>query len=800
MLLPVLSVVLAAYAARRLSRWASGGDGWLAFWFVGLLSPVLFYGADFWEHAPALALALLAVALVLEGGGRKAVVGGLVAGLAVIMRNDLLATFAALGVAALLVPEERRRCRERWRELAAGCGALIAVVFAQRHRRARGARVGARARHVPPGAPAASGADFAGRLRDAVITSVGVLANDYWLALVIGGVIGIGILLLASSATDTSERLPIAGVVGAVVAWGGMIWRFSTFGVSTVPGFLCAAPIAALGFFGERTRREQVLFVGAAIAIPTVWMTEWVGGHTPQWGGRYLLLPTSLLVVLAASQVRRLGARPLVLALVGLSVAMSVVGVAWHIERTRAITRFAQDVMAAPADVVVIGDQPWMGSEVGTWYGDRRWLTTRADDGDPNEADPAGRRRQPWSSPGRPARPASTSSTPHDHALDRMAENPPYDGLPFRELANHEVPVDRRRDPPLRRDLTPTVHLFGIAARRYDRPDGRHARRPGRPRAQPAEHLDRAAARPLIVFTGLSGSGKSSLAFDTIYAEGQRRYVESLSSYARQFLGQMDKPDVDFIEGLSPAISIDQKSASRNPRSTVGTITEVYDYLRLLYARIGVPHCPNDGTRVTRQTPQQIVDRMLQLPDGTRFQVLAPVVRGRKGKYETLLADLATQGFVRARIDGEVHELTDMIGDTPSWRATSSTRSRSSSIGSCGATASSDGSPTRSRPRCGSPRASPRCRSCRRAADEAEAEILTFTQHLACPQCGTSFDELAPAQLLVQLAVRRVRDVRRARHDVRGRSRARRAEPRPLAERGRDRAVGERAHAVLHAA
>ena len=127
----------------------------------------------------------------------------------------------------------------------------------------------------------------------------------------------------------------------------------------------------------------------------------------------------------------------------------------------------------------------------------------------------------------------------------------------------------------------------------------------------------------LIVFTGLSGSGKSSLAFDTIYAEGQRRYVESLSSYARQFLGQMDKPDVDFIEGLSPAISIDQKSASRNPRSTVGTITEIYDYLRLLYARIGVPHCPRDGTVVQRQTPQQIVDRILELPDGTRFQVLA---------------------------------------------------------------------------------------------------------------------------------------------------------------------------------
>jgi excinuclease ABC subunit A len=163
----------------------------------------------------------------------------------------------------------------------------------------------------------------------------------------------------------------------------------------------------------------------------------------------------------------------------------------------------------------------------------------------------------------------------------------------------------------------------------------------------------------LIVFTGLSGSGKSSLAFDTIFAEGQRRYVESLSSYARQFLGQMDKPDVDFIEGLSPAVSIDQKSTSRNPRSTVGTITEIYDYLRLLFARAGEPHCPVCGAAVSKQTPQQIVDRVLTMPEGTRFQVLAPVVRGRKGEYVDLFADLQSKGFARARIDGTVYPLTE---------------------------------------------------------------------------------------------------------------------------------------------
>ncbi|MEP7203269.1 MAG: excinuclease ABC subunit UvrA [Ilumatobacteraceae bacterium] len=246
----------------------------------------------------------------------------------------------------------------------------------------------------------------------------------------------------------------------------------------------------------------------------------------------------------------------------------------------------------------------------------------------------------------------------------------------------------------------------------------------------------------MIVFTGLSGSGKSSLAFDTIYAEGQRRYVESLSAYARQFLGQMDKPDVDMIEGLSPAISIDQKSASRNPRSTVGTITEIYDYLRLLYARIGIQHCPNEGTRLQRQTPQQIVDRILLLPDGTRFQVFAPVVRGRKGDYDTLLQDLASQGYVRARVDGEVVDIAEFLKrderlaryeqhkieiiidrlvrrDGIERRLTDSLET---ALKLADGIAEVELIP----------------------ADGSESEILTFSQHLACPTCGTSYDEPAP--------------------------------------------------------
>jgi excinuclease ABC subunit A len=163
----------------------------------------------------------------------------------------------------------------------------------------------------------------------------------------------------------------------------------------------------------------------------------------------------------------------------------------------------------------------------------------------------------------------------------------------------------------------------------------------------------------LVVITGLSGSGKSSLAFDTIYAEGQRRYVESLSAYARQFLGQMNKPDVDFIEGLSPAVSIDQKTASRNPRSTVGTVTEIYDYLRLLFARIGRPHCPQCGKPIAQQTVEQIVDQILALPEGTRIQILAPVVRGRKGEHKKVVEGIAKDGFIRIRVDGELREVTD---------------------------------------------------------------------------------------------------------------------------------------------
>jgi excinuclease ABC subunit A len=254
----------------------------------------------------------------------------------------------------------------------------------------------------------------------------------------------------------------------------------------------------------------------------------------------------------------------------------------------------------------------------------------------------------------------------------------------------------------------------------------------------------------LIVFTGLSGSGKSSLAFDTIYAEGQRRYVESLSSYARQFLGQMDKPDVDFIDGLSPAISIDQKSTSRNPRSTVGTITEIYDYLRLLYARIGQPHCPNCGRAIARQTAEQIVDQVHELPSGTRFQVLAPVVRGRKGEFAALFQQLSTDGYARVRVDGEVRAIDEVPKLVKNQKHSIEVvvdrlvqkedlrRRLADSIET--ALQLADGV------------AMIEVLPAREAVEEARAagrpepvaEELTFSEHLACTHCHLSFDQLAP--------------------------------------------------------
>lgn len=236
-----------------------------------------------------------------------------------------------------------------------------------------------------------------------------------------------------------------------------------------------------------------------------------------------------------------------------------------------------------------------------------------------------------------------------------------------------------------------------------------------------------------VVLTGLSGSGKSSLAFDTIYAEGQRRYVESLSAYARQFLGQMDKPDVDSIEGLSPAISIDQKTTSRNPRSTVGTVTEIYDYLRLLFARIGHPHCPVHGIEITSQTVEQMVDRIMEYPERTRLQILAPLVSGRKGEHSKLLADMQKQGYVRVRVNGEVMELSEKIELEKNRKHNIEIVIDRIVVKPDSASRLADSLETALKLADG-----------KVIVDVIDQEELLFSQNLACPECGFSIEELAP--------------------------------------------------------
>ena len=289
----------------------------------------------------------------------------------------------------------------------------------------------------------------------------------------------------------------------------------------------------------------------------------------------------------------------------------------------------------------------------------------------------------------------------------------------------------------------------------------------------------------LVVFTGLSGSGKSSLAFDTIYAEGQRRYVESLSSYARQFLGQMDKPDVDYIDGLSPAISIDQKTTSQNPRSTVGTVTEIYDYMRLLWARIGTPHCPKCGKEIHQQTIDQIIDRLMALEEKTRVQLLAPVIRGKKGEHVKVFENARKQGYVRVRVDGEIHDLSEefklaktkkhnieivvdrvVIRPDARGRITDSVETASALSGGLV------------------------------IADVIGGEPLTFSQNYACDDCGIFHRRAYPENVLIQQSVRCVPSVHRSGHSEACRSRPRHSEPPPFHQAGRHSRVrvGERRH------
>ena len=299
----------------------------------------------------------------------------------------------------------------------------------------------------------------------------------------------------------------------------------------------------------------------------------------------------------------------------------------------------------------------------------------------------------------------------------------------------------------------------------------------------------------LVVITGLSGSGKSSLAFDTIYAEGQRRYVESLSAYARQFLGQMDKPDVDSIEGLSPAISIDQKTTSRNPRSTVGTVTEIYDYLRLLWARIGQPHCHVCGAPIEGQSVEQIIDQVMELEEGTRFMVLAPIVRGRKGEYGKLFEELRADGFTRVKVDGELRMLEDPIELDKKFKHDISVVVDRLVMRHDVRKRLADSIETASRWPTGSSRSS-WCRARGRTASRHGAHVL---RALRLPEVRHLDAGARAADLLLQLAARRLRALHRPRLADGDRSRAGRARPVAVDRRGRDRAVGQQLVELLRA-
>ena len=337
----------------------------------------------------------------------------------------------------------------------------------------------------------------------------------------------------------------------------------------------------------------------------------------------------------------------------------------------------------------------------------------------------------------------------------------------------------------------------------------------------------------LVIITGLSGSGKSSLAFDTIYAEGQRRYVESLSAYARQFLEMMQKPDVDLIDGLSPAISIEQKTTSRNPRSTVGTVTEIYDYMRLLWARVGVPYSPATGLPIESQIVSQMVDRVLALPEGARLYLLAPMIRGRKGEYRKEFADLQKRGFQRVKVDGKFYEIADapaldkkikhdidVVVDRIVVRADIAARLADSFetaleladgiaiVEFADAPKAANAPPSRRADGAPQDEASPSCREGEgkparpaKPKRDPEPERITFSQRFACPVSGFTIDEIEPQAILVQQPVRRVPEMRWPRHRAEIRVCACRARPVAEPAQGRDRALGaHRQHlALLHA-
>ena len=735
LLLPVAGSIAAALVARRMARrLGTERDAAITFWLVGLASPLTVYALAFWEHSIGVALMAGGVLLALgasrdESGWRAALGAGLLFGAAAVLRQEAIVYGFVTGMAVglrLLAGGRLQAALTRGAVLAGGFVSVVAgnlmlerVVMgeADRSSRALSTAVG-------------RDNDIVTRIEEAIITGASPFPRADLAAYAIAMVLVVGLVMLARRAeeSEANQLVPRVLLGGVAVV---MALDFIVDGFGFVPGLAATSPLAVIGAvrgWGDSDRRFVASI--AVGALPMVWYFQYLGGSIPQWGGRYILTSGLLLMVLGVVSLSTDRAKPVLLALALSSVAITAVGVAWTIERTHGTGDAMADLADLPQDVVVFDDPVFArggaallvmkpGCQPTAKRPEPRWLSCSL-----------GLEPSKWPSSITPTDRKSATSRggrwwARTESISSLVSSfvSPF-GRPQADISNIRSQLDGA-------DRVPQVadRLLIQGAREHNLRD-----------------VDLDLPRDtLIVFTGLSGSGKSSLAFDTIYAEGQRRYVESLSAYARQFLGQMDKPDVDFIEGLSPAISIDQKSASRNPRSTVGTVTEVYDYLRLLYARIGVPHDPETGEELIRQTPQQIVDKILRMEEGTRFQVLAPVVRGRKGTYDTLLSDLAAQGFARALVDGDLVELSDtddvelaryemhdisvvvdrlVLRDGIERRLTDSVET---ALGLTGGVAEVDVVPRNGE-----------------GGKVDETERIVFSQHLARPSDGKSFEELAP--------------------------------------------------------
>ena len=380
LLLPVVGSLLAAYGARRMARALGAARGWWAFWFVGVGTPMLFYAGDFWEHSMGVGLMLVAFALALEGGVRKALVAGLLAGLAAVMRTEVLLYAGVVGVALLVFGGEWQawiRRPARIVAVAAGLGTVLVANGAWER-----AVLGSGLRDTRAGSNvSAAGSALGARLHDGLLTAIGLFGDDTTKAYLGGAVAVVALLVFTWAVFHDRERSPLAVLSGAV-AGALYLARFASTGlVLFVPGFFPAAPASAAGVTGATTRRQMAIAGAAVVVLPAVWLLQWQGQLLPQWGGRYVLLSGALLTVVGAVAIERHGRTPGVVALVAITLLVAVFSAAWHVQRTRGVARAAASIERVPRDVVVVSRLAHLGREAGAWYGRNRWLNANGDQG-----------------------------------------------------------------------------------------------------------------------------------------------------------------------------------------------------------------------------------------------------------------------------------------------------------------------------------------------------------------------------------------------------------------------------------